>query len=81
MVMKYIAIQHFVGKYQYAYYCIVLCDQSEKNADVIVYIYLYVHYHLDYLLQFVLQVELRCGKHPADFWVKRGTALLLSTAA
>ena len=77
MVMKYIAIQHFVGKYQYAYYCIVLCDQSEKNADVIVYIY----NHLYYLLQFVLQVELRCGKHPADFWVKRGTALLLSTAA
>mmetsp|Transcript_3653 Transcript_3653/g.6221 ORF Transcript_3653/g.6221 Transcript_3653/m.6221 type:complete len:1261 (+) Transcript_3653:2172-5954(+) len=30
---------------------------------------------------FVIEVELRCGKHPADFWVKRGTALLLSTAA
>jgi len=30
---------------------------------------------------FVIDVELRSGKHNSDFWVKRGTALLLSTAA
>jgi len=29
---------------------------------------------------FVIEVELRSGKHNSDFWVKRGTALLLSIA-
>jgi len=29
---------------------------------------------------FVLAVELRSGKENSDFWIKRGTALLLSLA-
>lgn len=27
---------------------------------------------------FMLYVDLKCGDYPAEFWVKRGTALLMS---
>jgi len=29
---------------------------------------------------FMIWVDLKCGQNPSDFWIKRGTALLLSVA-
>jgi len=33
-----------------------------------------------YMDSFMLYVDLKCGDYPAEFWVKRGTALLMSLA-
>jgi len=29
---------------------------------------------------FILKIDLKCGEHPKEFWIKRGTALLMSLA-
>jgi len=51
-------------------------DRSKSVASITMEIH-----NRDVMERIIKKVELRCGKHPADFWVKRGTALLLSTAA
>ena len=33
-----------------------------------------------YMDSFMLYVDLKCGDYPAEFWIKRGTALLMSLA-